>query len=96
MEFKNRTRENFDWYIEYDLDGLIDPDHGSHPELAAELPGVLLEEDIPRPVAAMEIEILDPNNIAAAAAANRGIKNTTGLYDDIYAPTPIFKIKSTP
>ena len=44
----------------------------------------------------MEIEILDPNNIAAAAAANSGIKNTTGLYDDSYAPTPIFTIKSTP
>ena len=96
MEFNNRTRENFDWYIEYELDGLIDPDHGSHPELAAELPRVLLEEDIPGPVAAMEIEILDPNIIAAAAAANSGIKNTTGLYDDSYDPTPIFTIKSTP
>ena len=32
-----------------------------------------MEQDIPVPVAAMETEILDPNTIAVASAANSGI-----------------------
>ena len=56
---------------------------------------MLLEEDIPVPVAAVETKILDPNTIAAAAATNSGIANTTGVYYDSNSPTPIFTINST-
>ena len=92
MEFRNRTREKFCWATEDDLDGLLYPDHGSHPELAADSPGLILEEDVPGPVSSMETKILDPNVISAAAATNSGITNTTGLYDDSNAPTSIFTI----
>ena len=45
----------------------------------------------------METEILDPNAIATAAAANSGIINTTWVYDyyDRDAPTLIFKTNLT-
>ena len=44
----------------------------------------------------MDTKTLDHNAIAATAAANRGITNTTGFYDDSNAPTPTFTIKPTP
>ena len=53
---------------------------------------MLLEEDIPGPVADVETKIIDPNTISAAAATNSGIKNTTGVYDDSKSPTYIFRI----
>ena len=98
MEFRNRTREIFDWDTEDDLNCLLEPDHRRHPELAAEFPVVLLEEDIPGLVATMETEILEPNASAAEAAdtSNSGIKNTTGVYDAINTLTPIFTINPTP
>ena len=51
MEFRNRTKEKFEWDTDDDPDGLIEPYPRSHPELATEFPGVLLEEDTPGPVA---------------------------------------------
>ena len=94
LEFRNQGQESFYWDTEDDLDGLLDPDHGSHPELAAELPGVLLEEDNPGPVSAVDTKILYPYSISTAAAYNSVIKNTTGLYDD--SDAPIFSINPTP
>ena len=60
LEFRSRIREFFDWDTEYELDVVLDPDYGSYSELAAEIPGVLLEEDIPGTVAAVETEIIHP------------------------------------
>ena len=57
---------------------------------------MLLEEDTPGSIAAVETKILGPKNIAALAAANSVIKNTTGLYDYSNAPTPVFTISPTP
>ena len=54
LELSNCTREKSDWYTEDYLDGLLETEHGSHPELAAEFPGLILEEDIPGPVADVE------------------------------------------
>ena len=68
----------FDWDTEDDLDGLIYPYTVVQPELSAKFPGVILEEDTPVPVSTMDIETLDPNDIAASAADNSGITNTTG------------------
>ena len=56
---------------------------------------MLLEEYIPGHVTAAETEIIDPNTIAAAAAANSGIINNTWVYDDSNATTPIFTINPT-
>ena len=56
---------------------------------------MLLEEYIPGHVAAAETEIIDSNTIASATAANSGITNTTGVYNHINAPTPIFTINPT-
>ena len=95
MEFRNHTREFFDWDTEDDLDGLLEPYHGSHPDLDYDLPGVLLEEDIPGPVAAAENEILDLNTIDAVANINGGITNKTVVCDYSNAPTPIFTINPT-
>ena len=53
---------------------------------------MLLEEDIPGPISALDTEILDPNTISAAATSNSGIANSTVVYDDIDDPTPIFTI----
>ena len=47
---------------------------------------MLLEEYI-----TADTEIIDPNAIATAAAANSGITNTTGVYDVRYAPTPFLE-----
>ena len=55
LEFRNRTREKFDWYSEYEPDGLLEPDHGRQPELVSEFPGLLLEGNITCPVAATDI-----------------------------------------
>ena len=96
LEFRNQTKEPFNWDTEYELVGLIDQDPGIHPELAADLPGVILEENTPVPVAAVDTKKLNPNAIAAATTANSGIKNTTGVYDGSDAPTPIFTINPTP
>ena len=90
LDFRKCTKEIFYWVTEDDLDGLIEPDPGSHPQLAADFQGVLLEEYTPYPVASVETKIFDPNNIATVAATNSGIKNTTGFYDDSNAPTPFF------
>ena len=56
---------------------------------------MLLEEETPGPVTAVDTEIIDPNTIAAAAAANSGITDTTGLYDESNSPTPIVTINPT-
>ena len=56
---------------------------------------MLLEEDTPGPVAAMETKTLDPNAIAAAATTNSVIKNTTGVYAGNDYTTPNFTIKPT-
>ena len=57
---------------------------------------MILEEDTSGLVVAVETYILDPNAIAAVAAANSDITNTTGVHYDRNAPTPIFTIKPTP
>ena len=44
----------------------------------------------------METKKIDPNATATAAADNSGITNTTGVYDDSNAPTPILKTNPTP
>ena len=68
----------------------MEPDPRNHPELAAEFPGVILEEDTPGHVSYVETKTLDPNDIVAASSANSGITNTTGVYNDSDAPTPVF------
>ena len=95
MEFRNRTRERLYWYTEDDIDGILDPDHGIQPKLVSEFPVLFLEEDTPGPVTAVDTEIIDHNTIAAAADANSGVTNTTGLYNYSNAPTPIFTINPT-
>ena len=74
---------------------LLETNHGSHTDWAAEFPVVLLEEYTPGPVAFADTEIIDPKIIAAAANANTDITNTTGVYDYSDALTPIFTINST-
>ena len=96
LNFWNHTKETFHWDTEDDLDGLIEPDLVSHTELAAKLPGLLLEKYTPGPVSPIDIETLDPKNIDAAAVDNSGITNNTGVYDDTDTPTPIFTINPTP
>ena len=60
-------------------------------------PGVLLEEDNPGPVAAVETKTLDPNVISDAASSNSSIKHITGLRGDSDAPTSIYiPINPTP
>ena len=43
----------------------------------------------------METEIFAPDTIATDDAASSGITNTTGVYNYINAPTPIFTINPT-
>ena len=95
MEFRNRTRENFDWDTEDDLNGLLDPDCEIQTGLATDFPGVIREEDTPVPIAAVETELFDPNTIAAAAAANSNIKHNTGVYYDRDSNIPILKTNPT-
>ena len=90
MEFRNRTKETFDWNTDNDLDGLIEPYHGSPPDLAAELPVVLMYEYNPGPISDVETETLDPNAITADTDAKSGIKIITVVYDCSNTPTPIF------
>ena len=96
MDFRNRTKEIFDWDTQDDLGVLIEQDPGSHPDLAADFRQVILEEDTPIPIAAVETKTFFRNAIAAAASATSGIKNTTGFYYDRDSPTPIFKINPIP
>ena len=58
MEYGNFSKEKFEWKTEDNSDGLIEPYHGSHPEMASDLPGVLLGGYIPGPVASSETEKL--------------------------------------
>ena len=44
----------------------------------------------------METKILDPNTIVAVTDANSGIANTTVVYYNSDAPTPIFTINPIP
>ena len=76
------------WDTEDDLDGLIEQNPGIHPKLAADLPVVIPEEDNPCPIATVETKTLEPNDIAAAAETNSGIKHTPGVCDGNNAPTP--------
>ena len=41
----------------------------------------------------MDNEIVDPKTITIASAAYIGIENTTGVYDESNATTPILTIK---
>ena len=91
LQFRNLTKENFDWDTEDDLDGLIETDPGIHPELAYKLPGVLLGEYTLGPVTTVETKIIDPNTIVAANPDNSVIINTTVVYNGRYTPTPIFQ-----
>ena len=91
MEFRNHTKDKSEREIEDGMDGLIEANQGHHPKLATDFPRVILEEDIPGPVAAVETKIIDPNAIAAAATANSGITNTTGLYYNSDDPTPFIQ-----
>ena len=77
------------------MDGLLESDHGIHPDIVVELTVVLLQEDITGPAAAVETEILDPTTITTAADYNISITNTTRAYDDIYDPTLIFTTNPT-
>ena len=43
FEFRNCTREKFDWDTDDDLYGLLDQYGGRHPNLVAEFPGVILD-----------------------------------------------------
>ena len=43
-------------------------------------------EDTPGPVSVMETKTLEPNAIAAAAAANNGNTNTTGVFETLPPP----------
>ena len=68
---------------------------GIHPELASEYPGVILQENTPGHVAAVETKIIDPNTITSANFSNNDITNTTSMSDDNDTPTPIFTINPT-
>ena len=97
LEFRNRTKEFFEWETEYDLDGLMEPYPGSHPDLAAEFPVLILEGDTTGPITAVDTETIGPNNISDASASNNSITNTQGFCDDRNSPTPIFSpINPTP
>ena len=84
------------WCTEDELYGLIETYPGIHSGLSTEFPGLLLEEDTPCPIAAVDTKTLDSNNIVTAAATNGGPTNTTGLYYYNNDTTPIFTINPTP
>ena len=65
-------------------------DPGSHPELSADFPVVIIEEYILGPVSAMETETLDPNIFASTYASNSVITNNLCVCDDRGDTTPIF------
>ena len=90
MEFGGFSKDKFEWITEDNLDGLIEPDHRSHPELASDLPGVLLGGYIPGHIASVETEKLEPNYIATDSYANSDITQTPGVCDDSDGPTPFF------
>ena len=72
------------------LDGLIEPDHRSHPKLAFDLPGVILGVYIPGLIDFMETETLYHNDIDTSAASNSDITHTPGVCDASTDPTPFF------
>ena len=57
---------------------------------------MILEEDNPGPVAAVETKTIYTNAISAIAADNSGITNNTEVYNYSKHPTLIFTINPTP
>ena len=96
LEFRNHIRENFEWDTDYDLDGLIDMDHGIQPEISYEFPGVLLEEDNLVHVITMDTKKLDHNAIDTAASNNSGIIHTPRVCDNSDNPNPIIEKYTQP
>jgi hypothetical protein len=83
LEFRNRLKAKFKWDIEDDINILLEEDPGRHPELAANFPGVEMEDDLLDPITALEPDVaVDANLAAAVAAANSGISHTPGVNDD--------------
>ena len=95
MEFRNHTKEKFEWDTGDDLYGMIDTDTEIHPEIATELPGVILEEYNLGPVTAVETETLHHNDINAAAytttdtVTGSGITYTPGVWNERGTTIPI-------
>ena len=89
MDLKNCTKRFFDKGTEYDLDVLIDPDPGSHPVLVSELPVLILDENTPYQITAMETNTLVPSSIADFSDANRCNTHNTVVCDNNEAPAPI-------
>ena len=91
------SKETFEWNTQDKLDGLIDPDNRSHPELASDLPGVILGVYIPVLLDSVETETLYHNDIYTSASANSDITHTPGVCDNSHDPTPFFAtINATP
>ena len=76
LEFRNGTKDKFEWDTEDDLDGLIEINTGIYPDLTTELPVAILEEYTLDPFESVETGTLDPNAIADAAATKSGIIHT--------------------
>ena len=89
MEFRNCTKKKFELDTEDDLNVLKNVDNGSHPELASDLQGVILEEYTLGTVSAVETETIEPNAISDDTAAISGITHTKVVCDDSNASTHI-------
>ena len=90
MEFGGFSKDKFEWITEDNLDGLIEPDHRSHPDLASDLPGVLIGVYIPINVDSVETERLYHNAITNDSAASSDITHTPGVCDDSKSPNSFF------
>ena len=90
IEFRNRNREPFNWENEELAETLPEPEEPVYPEVLAEVPGLVLESDLPDVDDAM-IEPPPPTDEEQAAAAleNAGItpdsdiiRGITGVHRD--------------
>ena len=90
LEFGDFSKENFEKSAEDNLDGLMEPDHRSHPELTSDFTGVLIGVYIPRNVDSVETERLYHNAITNDSAASSDITHTPGVCDDSKSPNSFF------
>ena len=97
LGFGDFSKEKFERNTEDKLDGLIELDHRSHPDLASDLPGVILGVYIPGLIDSVDTETLYYNAIDTDASANSDITHTPGVCDNSHDPTPFFAtINATP
>ena len=89
LKFLNRTKEAYTWEKdEFNKDEDLVEEETIHPDLAANMPGIQLEEDLIEPTTAVQDEDLSDAEIAHAAAVNGGLletpTQTTGVYNADY------------